>query len=176
MNMKRELATIGYENAALVDFIATLQLAKISQLVDVRELPISRRKGFSKNALSDALSKVGIAYVHLKGLGDPKPGREAARAGNKGAFVRIFSAHLKTVVAQTDLAVAIEFATSGGACLMCYERAHQDCHRSLVAVAISAKLKDVSIRHLGVIHGNAAAQEKRARKGDGARQGATASR
>jgi uncharacterized protein (DUF488 family) len=56
-----------------------LKVAKITRLIDVRELPISRRKGFAKTALSTALAVAGIEYVHLKGPGDPKDGREAAR-------------------------------------------------------------------------------------------------
>jgi hypothetical protein len=49
------LATIGYEAASLVDFIATLQAARVHTLVDVRDLPISRRPGFAKKALAVAL-------------------------------------------------------------------------------------------------------------------------
>jgi hypothetical protein len=41
-------------------------------------VPLSRKPGFSKSALQANLEAHGIAYVHLKGLGDPKPGREAA--------------------------------------------------------------------------------------------------
>jgi hypothetical protein len=47
-------------------------------LIDVRDVPLSRKPGFSKSALQANLEAHGIAYVHLKGLGDPKPGREAA--------------------------------------------------------------------------------------------------
>src|SRR3954453_21108705 len=76
------LTTIGYEAAELDDFVATLLAAGITRLIDVRELPISRRRGFAKRALSEALADAGIVYVHLRGLGDPKEGREAARVGD----------------------------------------------------------------------------------------------
>jgi uncharacterized protein (DUF488 family) len=146
------LATIGYEAADPADFIATLQQAGISRLIDVRELPISRRKGFAKKALSEALTHAGIEYVHLRGLGDPKEGREAARAGNLAKFTRVFSKHMESEIAQADLRSAVRYITQGGACLMCYERDHAGCHRSIVAKTISGMV-DVAIRHLGVRHG-----------------------
>ena len=156
--MRVVLATIGYESACLEDFVATLLAASISKLVDVRELPISRRKGFAKKALSAAVESAGISYIHLGGLGDPKEGREAARAGDLKRFLRIFSRHLRAPEAQADLARAVELTASGGACLMCYERTPDECHRNLVADAISARIGNLSVRHLGVRHGLAATQ------------------
>jgi uncharacterized protein (DUF488 family) len=150
------LATIGYEAADIVDFIATLRTAGISRLIDFRQLAISRRPGFSKNPLSAALEEAGIDYVHLRGLGDPKEGREAARAGDHARFRRVFAAHLGTEVAQADLTKAASLVAEGGACLMCYERDHTACHRSIVAVAISARVQvQATIRHLGVRTGRA---------------------
>jgi hypothetical protein len=94
------LATIGYEGALLDHFIATLKSSSVRLLIDVRELPISRRKGFGKTALSTALEATNIGYLHLKGLGDPKPGREAARAGDYARFLKVFRAHMLTSAAQ----------------------------------------------------------------------------
>jgi len=131
------LATIGYEAAELADFVATLRAASIDCLIDIRELAISRRKGFAKRALSAALSTAGIRYVHLRGLGDPKAGRDAAKAGDFTTFRAIFSTHLKSDTAQADLQTAVSIAKGGGACLMCYERDHDACHRSIVAKEIS---------------------------------------
>ena len=146
------LATIGYEGATLTDFLATLETARIHTLIDIRELPISRRAGFAKKALSAALSSIGIRYVHLKGLGDPKPGREAARANNHAKFLRIYTAHLKTAAAQGDLAQAVTLSEHGGVCLMCFERDPKGCHRRLVADEISA-INGATVRHLGVKDG-----------------------
>ena len=156
---KPTLATIGYEGAVLDDFILTLQEASVRLLIDVRELPISRRKGFAKTALSAALTSVGIQYLHLRGLGDPKPGRDAARAGDHTRFLKVFGAHLLTSAAQIDLKVATTHALAGGACLMCYERDHTTCHRKLVADAIHGSV-GVRIRNIGVRSGLAAANRK----------------
>jgi len=146
------LATIGYEAADLTDFVATLREAGISRLIDVRELALSRRKGFAKRALSQALADAGIDYVHLRGLGDPKEGREAARAGEVTRFRKIFISHMRSETAQADLRTAVSFVRAGGVCLMCYERDHASCHRSIVAQAISVTIPAV-IRHLGVREG-----------------------
>ncbi len=44
-----------------------------------------------------------IAYTHLRGLGTPKEGRTAAKAGRQDEFQRIFAAHMKTEIAQKEL-------------------------------------------------------------------------
>lgn len=131
------LSTIGYEGSSLDDFIATLREAGIHTLIDVRELPISRRPGFAKTALAAALHASGIVYAHLKGLGDPKEGREAARAKNFDKFLRIYTRHLMGKPAQADLQEAARLSAEGGTCLMCYERDQTTCHRLLVAQAIA---------------------------------------
>ena len=146
------LATIGYEGAELVDFIATLGAASVGVLVDVRELPSSRRAGFSKSALSIALQSADIRYVHLRGLGDPKEGRDAARSGDYLRFRMIFSKHMTTETALADLKTAETIALDGNACLMCYERDPNLCHRKIVADKISNTIK-IKVLHLGVQEG-----------------------
>jgi uncharacterized protein (DUF488 family) len=148
-NEQITLTTIGYEAADLADFIATLRAASVRRVIDIRQLAISRRKGFAKTALSAALAAADISYVHLRGLGDPKAGRDAARAGDIRRFRNIFNAHMRTDAAQADLQTALRLVADGCACLMCFERDHTKCHRSMVAKAISDSLP-VAIRHIGV--------------------------
>jgi uncharacterized protein (DUF488 family) len=71
------LFSIGYEKARLADVVATLKAAGVETLIDVRDRPISRRPGFSKNQLTAALAEAGIRYVGLRALGTPPEGREA---------------------------------------------------------------------------------------------------
>ena len=54
--MKTALFTIGYEGRALDELIAELQAHRIDRVIDVRELPLSRRRGFSKTPLREALA------------------------------------------------------------------------------------------------------------------------
>ncbi len=130
------LATIGYERAAMADFLATLRLAGVRVLVDVRAVAASRRKGFSKTALAASLAAACIDYVHLQALGNPKPGRDAARAGDIETYLKIYTLHLQSEAAQAALDEAANIAAAGGACLMCYERDAAGCHRSMVATEL----------------------------------------
>jgi uncharacterized protein (DUF488 family) len=51
----------------------------IETVVDIRELPLSRKRGFSKNALATALYLAGLGYIYLRALGCPKPVRDRYR-------------------------------------------------------------------------------------------------
>jgi uncharacterized protein (DUF488 family) len=131
----KKLYTIGYEGAALKDFVHTLKAARVDVLLDVRELPLSRRKGFSKNALGSALAAAGIGYRHEKALGSPKAIRDQLRAaGNYPRFFRAFGKHLS---AQSALLETLAGQLTGNVALMCYEKDHQKCHRHSVANALA---------------------------------------
>ena len=58
--MASTLRTIGYESATLDVFLAALRSSRVSLLIDVRAVAVSRRKGFSKTALAagDADSRI----------------------------------------------------------------------------------------------------------------------
>ena len=135
--MKRTISTIGYEGATIEQFVAALKHASINLLIDVRDIPLSRKKGFSKNQLAEVLRSWGIEYVHLRGLGDPKEGREAARAGNYALFEKIFGKHMRSDVAERDLDTASQLVRDSRACLMCFEADYEKCHRSIVADHLS---------------------------------------
>lgn len=143
------LFTIGYEGAEICDFLATLVGHGISQVIDVRDVPISRKRGFSKNRLREALAEHGIEYLHLKGLGDPKAGREAARAGKFAVFRTIYGRHLEGSAAQAALSEARSAAQNRVSCLLCFERSNENCHRSIVAERL-AKSGQFDVRHIGV--------------------------
>lgn len=143
------ITTVGYEKAELDDFIATLQAASVECVIDVRELPLSRKRGFSKTALREALDGAGIRYVHLKALGDPKPGREAARAGRFAEFSAIYRKHLATPEAQDALELAGEFVEAAKCCLLCYERDPEHCHRKVVAETL-AQTYNMHVHHMFV--------------------------
>lgn len=131
--MSDKVWTIGYENVGQADFVAALKQAKIKTLIDVREVANSRRAGFSKKSLAAALDEAGIAYLHLKPLGTPKAGREAARKGDSKTMRRIFEAKMVEPESQLALAEAAEIAKKGRACLMCLEHDWRECHRTIVA-------------------------------------------
>lgn len=146
------VATIGYERASLADFIATLKICAIDVLVDIRDRAQSRRPGFSKSALRDALESAGISYIHLPELGDPKPGREAARQGDFALFKKIFADVMATEKAQLALTKLEQLASGSNICLMCYERDQLTCHRKIVADRLEQMIGRKA-NHLGVKDG-----------------------
>ena len=133
------LATIGYERATLDEVIAALTDAGVEVLIDVRAVAASRRAGFSKTRLAASLDEAGVAYVHLRDLGTPKEGRQAARAGRIAEMHAIYDTQLAKPEAQLALAEAIEIASNRPAALLCFEADAKGCHRRVVADLIKEK-------------------------------------
>jgi uncharacterized protein (DUF488 family) len=131
--LARPLSTIGYEAATLPDVIDRLHAAGVDIVVDVRAVAASRRAGFSKTILRNSLQDARIAYEHLRDLGTPKAGREAARKGRIAEMEAIFADHMATPEAQDALARAIAIARDQHAALLCYEACAAGCHRRIVA-------------------------------------------
>lgn len=134
------LFTVGYEGTDLRRFIETLQAAGVEQIADVRAVPISRKPGFSKTKLNEHLAAAGIGYRHFAALGDPKEGREAAKAGNYVAFRRIFGNHLISSSAQAELQSLGSFASQYATALLCFERSPNECHRSIIADSLKVRV------------------------------------
>jgi uncharacterized protein (DUF488 family) len=139
--------TIGYEGATQAELIATLQKAGVRQVIDVRAVPLSRKPGFSKNVLRNRLAEPGIGYLHLKGLGTPPEGREAARKGRHAELERIYAEQLKTPEAIAEAEIMLDAAKEKPSALLCFERDPAACHRTLLlaAVAPSARVVDLFV-------------------------------
>ncbi|HEX3881563.1 MAG TPA: DUF488 domain-containing protein [Stellaceae bacterium] len=144
-----DLFTIGYEKARQVDVISALAAAGVKTLIDVRDRPVSRRPGFSKNQLAAAVEEAGMRYVGLKALGTPPEGREANHKRQWERFWQIVDDKLATAEAEIALQQATATASEAPSCLICYEADHRICHRSRVA-AILAERHGFTIRHLAV--------------------------
>jgi uncharacterized protein (DUF488 family) len=141
------LFTIGYQRSTPSDFIERLCAAGVERVVDVRELPLSRRPGFSKSQLAAALTSAGIEYEHVRALGNPKANRERWRSGDTRGGAVAFRRHLdgEARAELGELAAAVQKETI---CLLCVEESHLDCHRSLIAGAIAERLPRVAVVHL----------------------------
>ena len=133
------LYTIGYEGTDIDRFVATLKAVGVTVLADVRAVALSRKKGFSKTALRERVNADGIAYVHFVGLGDPKVGRVAARAGKQDEFRRLYSKHLNTAEARVALQALNKTAQEETVCLLCFERDPATCHRKMIADRLKAR-------------------------------------
>lgn len=145
----KKLFTIGYEGAQLADFLATLARHRVSVVVDVRELPLSRRKGFSKYSLADALATVGILYQHEKALGAPRDIRHRLRDG--GSLVTYFRSFDQYLSTQTAALEHVAETCMGNVSLLCFERDYTTCHRSSVARELG-RLGDLVPVHLEVVY------------------------
>ena len=143
----KPLATIGYEASTQDAVIARLKAAGVELLVDVRAVAASRRAGFSKTLLAASLAEAGIGYVHLRQLGTPKPGREAARKGRSAEMTAIFEDHLVEPAAQLELAAAKELAAERKIALLSFEADQRGCHRKILADRICEDL-GCAIEHL----------------------------
>ncbi|SOB87575.1 Protein of unknown function, DUF488 [Sphingomonas guangdongensis] len=127
--------TIGYEGATVAEVIAALEQARVERLIDVRQLPLSRGPGFSKSSLAAALAERGIDYVHLKALGTPKPGRDAAKKGDRATLEAVYAGQLKLPEAQAQAAQMRALAAEKVSALLCFERDPHVCHRTLLLAA-----------------------------------------
>ena len=139
------LFTIGYEATTMADFLSALQGAGVERVIDVRAVPNSRRPGFSKTPLKNALAEVGIDYVHLKALGTPADGRAAARAGHQEKLELIYAGQLELPEAIVQSEQMLELATEKPSALLCFERDPASCHRTLLLEAVAP---DADVTHL----------------------------
>lgn len=126
------LYTIGYEGLDAERFLGELRTHQIRVLIDVRELPLSRKPGFSKSALSELLTAAGVEYRHLRELGAPREVRHRLRhTGDWQEYCIGYWSHLDGQDEALGKLSALIVDTS--VCLMCFEADFQECHRSLIA-------------------------------------------
>lgn len=132
---KRALYTTGYAGFDQDTFLWKIKNNGVEIVVDVRDKPISRNRGFSQSTLQPYLEKQGIRYVHQKELGVPEELRKQLKNG--GNLKDYFAAFRKYLRKQDDaLGSLYELASAKTCCLMCLETKPEECHRSVVADAL----------------------------------------
>ena len=140
-----KIFTIGYEAVTMADFLTALKTAGVQRIIDVRALPLSRRPGFSKSSLAASLFDAGIGYVHLKALGTPKRGRDAAKKGDVATLREVYAEQLDVPEAQVQAAQMLELAAEMPSALLCYERDPCHCHRTLLLDAVGEGAEVVNL-------------------------------
>ncbi|MFL5901442.1 MAG: DUF488 family protein [Solirubrobacterales bacterium] len=134
------IGSIGYENYRSVeDFARILANSGVEQLVDVRELPISRRRGFAKSALAAALAEQSVEYIHLRSMGNPKEFRDLYKSG-KVAEGRAGYEHLLTHERTDELRELATTIQEKRSALMCVEAEENVCHRQVIFEALRNQL------------------------------------
>jgi AbrB family looped-hinge helix DNA binding protein len=130
------VSTIGYEGRTPAQFIEELESHRIRQLIDVRELPLSRKNGFSKGLLGESLRKRGILYRHIPQLGSPRELRHAYKnGGSSREFMEGYAAHLERN--RDAFEMMRGFALGVPSAIMCFERDYRICHRSILSERLS---------------------------------------
>lgn len=139
------LYTVGYEGRDADDVLELLVQHGVEEVVDVRLNPASRKPGFSRRRLTEALEDVGLTYVHMPELGNPRENRAAFHAGEPAA-IEFYLSRLDE--AGDTVARIAEAAQARTVALLCYERDVEICHRRQVAEAVRDAAPAVEVKHL----------------------------
>lgn len=132
----RAVFTAGYEGKEIEEFLDYLNGHDIQRVIDVREVPLSRKKGFSKTVLRQRLAENDIDYVHIKALGSPSHLRKKVYQDKDfNYFFEKYEEYLQTC--RKELEELHKTINEKLSCLLCFEKEPTNCHRSAVADSIS---------------------------------------
>jgi uncharacterized protein (DUF488 family) len=140
------LHTIGYEGTTPTELVADLAVAGVDVVVDVRLNAVSRRPGFSKRKLAEALGEANIEYVNERALGNPTDNRDAFRRGHAAARARL--RHRIEREGAEALDRVAELVADRSVALLCVEANHVGCHRELVADLLVERDPTLVVVHL----------------------------
>ena len=124
------LYTAGYQGRTPDALIRLMEKHGITQLLDVREHPVSRQPGFGKKALAETLTAAGLTYVHLREAGNP-----FRKELQRGQYEAHLDAHPEVI------ALVAEHARRAPSVLLCFERDPAQCHRTALAHRVAALLQ-----------------------------------
>lgn len=128
-----KLFTIGYAAHTTASLLDRLSESGVDVLIDVRELPLSRKRGFSKLALAKAAGERGVEYHHFRSLGVPSHLRRGRKKGELDGVSYMEEFRRILIGNQEGLRDALPLVESRRCCLLCLEQHPADCHRSVVA-------------------------------------------
>ncbi len=130
------LYTVGYQGRSLPEMTDLLASRGITLVVDVRERPYSKKRGFSKDELKEALAEKNIKYRSMPLLGAPPKLRQKVKEGGSyQEFFQLYREHLKQQ--QQALLELKQLVPQEVTCLLCYEKDPDFCHRTVIAQEIS---------------------------------------
>lgn len=124
-----QVVSIGYEGRSVPEMLRLLRKHGVRKVIDVRELPLSRRRGFSKSSLSASLAASRIEYTHLRAAGNPHRHLKA----DPVRCLRLYTSHLAN---HPEVLDCMASEISGPVAVLCFERAHHRCHRSRLLDAL----------------------------------------
>jgi uncharacterized protein (DUF488 family) len=144
---EKAIYTAGYEGKTVDEFLNLLMESGISQLIDVRFNPISRRYGFHKSTLARLCNFLEIDYQHLPELGIPGSERDDLSSSSK--YTSLFNSYRSSLPSREDALLNVTgLLKSKPSVLVCMEADPKFCHRNVLAQHLTT-LINMPIKHLG---------------------------
>jgi uncharacterized protein (DUF488 family) len=142
------LFTIGHSTRSSDEFLALLNAHGVTGIADVRTVPRSRRHPhFSRESLAASLPSRGIAYEHFPGLGGlRKPQPDSPNGGWRHASFRGYADHMQSTEFNRAIDKLLISARERTVAVMCAEAKWWQCHRQLIADAVS--VRGIDVRHI----------------------------
>jgi len=130
--MTHGIVSVGYEGRSIDDFVADLVEAGVQTVADVRLNAISRKAGFSKTRLKDALAAAGIDYRHMRSLGNAKENRSPFWEGRVEEGRRVFRQAIQNPEAESSLDELSALVRDQVVAVLCFETDVEKCHRKVI--------------------------------------------
>lgn len=133
--------TIGYERRDGEDLVSKLIENGVNTLVDVRQRAMSRKADFRGKALAARCEDAGIDYLPMPALGSTDELRDELReSGDFKAFAKSFRALTRRKAMKQSINELAELAEEATIAMICYERCHDECHRSVLAEQLHKRI------------------------------------
>jgi uncharacterized protein (DUF488 family) len=140
--------TIGHSTHPIEVFLRLLEAHGVRQVADVRTVPRSRRHPqFGSEALEQSLGDAGLGYRHFAALGGlRKPRRDSVNTAWRTPGFRGYADHMQGDDFWQGVSALLTFAGAAPTAVMCAEALWWQCHRRLLADALS--VQGVPVRHI----------------------------
>jgi uncharacterized protein (DUF488 family) len=142
------IMTIGHSTLPIETFKELLAGQEVKILVDVRKLPHSRHNPqFNRESLAESLGEAGIQYIHMPGLGGLRRARkDSPNTGWRNDSFRGYADYMQTPDFESNLDQLIALGERRRVAVMCAEALPFQCHRSLIADALT--VRGVHVEHI----------------------------
>ncbi|MDO5739303.1 MAG: DUF488 domain-containing protein [Ornithinimicrobium sp.] len=131
--------TVGHSTRDFVELLVMLRANGVTDLVDVRSFPSSRKyPQWNQDAITEALP-ADIRYRWIRELGGRRytpAERTSPNAAWRVKAFRDYADHMSTDEFRAGLAVLLEMANESTPAIMCSEAVPWRCHRRLITDAL----------------------------------------
>lgn len=130
--------SIGYEGLSIEKYLNLLIKKDIKILADVRKNPISRKYGFSRKTLSNAVENIGIRYISFSDLGIDT--QERQYLNTQSDYDILFAKYEKEVLSRNASGLDSLYdlyKTEKRVAITCFEKNPLQCHRTRILRRLS---------------------------------------